>query len=1079
MAPPPVPTFDRFRRGVGRTSQSQEATAKATEAAVEAAEAPQQQAAATQQAVAEATVAQETAPFAVREARAAAEKAEIQAQEAAISLQKLRTNLNSSDRITKAAEAREILMREINNLVQAKELSRNMFGASGVGHNLTQGLAGSPAATIQGLLDPITANEAFTRLSEMRSDPGNLTGGALGNVTERELDLLKASGGYIPPTADDKAFQSGIDTLLKRRIQVLSRLGADFEELANMLGPQNIELLSDEISAYRFAEGDRQALVNYTQEALANDTFDPTEFAGLMGTAYYYATGNMPNETWMESALENARQVQEDGQLTRFNYSVADEAARRSFASYAGEVKPQEISLGEALGGAVFNFVPSAFELAYDTVYGLTLGLPDTIEGAVDIIAGATGISEDDEAYQATKDYFVDRYGSFEGFKRAIRSDPASILADVAGIATLGGVTAAKLAGGVNKITQIRAFSDAARKADAFTRAAARIDPLVMVGKGAGVAGKKAKELGMQIPAAVSGTTSANLRFAEDAGRRGSPSFLENLEGRSDPMDIVKQMDRGLQELYRERSAAYSRRMNQLQRNPETLDFSDIDAAIENTRDIGSYRGVDISAAAEVWNKIDSKVAEFRELGIDNVEGFDAMKRAVGNIRDNYQRGTAEYRAANEVYKSISNTITRKAPIYADIMRDYAATSAAIADARSVLGVDAPNANSTLTRMMRQVGGRAPRGTTALDLLENTEAGRGITDRIAGLALSGTEPPRLTSNLLTFGGAAAGAPEATAAMFASPQRVGRGMYNVGRAEQALANLPPAKLVELASRYGPAVPTTVRAINPALQPMFDPLDDLTDESKEMIFQRYSPDIAPSPRKILDIEQYNSPAPAPVPEIPSQLPESNLRVVDPKTGELVDPEDVNPTGYAMGGLVKKYAEGGEITPTFSDRVRAVAGGLTFRFNDEIEAGLRALAQLNPSAYRREVAKIRAEQRAYEEANPGEALALELGGAILPAVGLALVPGGQMASGARLAALADKYPRAAQAAYRGAQRLGPRGAAAIPVAGGATAYGVGAADTMGDIPRSVAEEMAFGLGMYGAVPAAKAGYRKVRGR
>ena len=1079
MAPPPVPTFDRFRRGVGRTPQAQEATAEATEAAVEAAEAPQQQAAATQQAVVEAGVARETAPSAVRKARAEAETAEIKAQEAAIALQKLRTNLNRSDRITKAEEAREILMREIQSLVEAKELSKNMFGASGIGHNLTQGIAGSPAATIEAIMTPILAKEAFTALSEMRSDPGNLTGGALGNVTERELDLLKSTGGYKPPTASDEAFQTGIDTLLQTRLTVLSRLGADFEELANILGPENIKLFSDDISAYRFAEGDREALVNYTQEALANDTFDPTEFAELMGTAYYYATGNMPNETWMESALENARQVQEDGRLTRFNYSVADEAARSSFTSYAGLFKPEEISLGEALGGAAINFVPSAFELAYDTVYGLTLGLPDTIEGAVDIIAGATGISEDDEAYQAVKEYFVDRYGSFEGFKRAIRSDPASIMADVAGIATLGGVTAAKLAGNVSKITQIRAFSDAAQKADAFTRIVAKIDPLVGVGAAGQLVGKRAKELGMQIPAAVSGTTPANLRLAEDAGRRGSPTFLENLEGRSDPMDIVKQMDRGLQELYRERSAAYTRRMNKLKRNPETLDFSDIDAAIENTRDIGSYQGVDISAAAEVWNKIDSKVAEFRELGIDNVEGFDAMKQAVGNIRDNYQRGTAEYRAANEVYKSIRNTITRKAPIYADIMRDYAATSDAIADARSVLGVDAPSADSTLTRMMRQVGGRAPRGTTALDLLENTEAGRGITDRIAGLALSGTEPPRLTSNVLTFGGALAGAPEATAAMFASPQRVGKAMYNVGRAEQALANLPPAKLVELASRYGPAVPTTVRAINPALQPMFDPLDDLTDESKEMIFQRYSPDIAPSPRKIRDIEQYSSPAQPPVPEIPSQLPESNLQVIDPATGELVDPEDVNPTGYAMGGLVKKYAEGGEITPTFSDRARAFASGLTFAFNDEAEAALRALAQLDPSAYRREVAKIRAEQRAYEEAHPLEALAFEAGGMLLPSVALAFAPGGQIASGARLAALADKYPRAAQAAYRGAQRLGPTGAAAIPVAGGATAYGVGAADTMGDIPRSVAEEMAFGLGVYGAVPGGRAVYRRARGR
>ena len=55
------------------------------------------------------------------------------------------------------------------------------------------------------------------------------------------------------------------------------------------------------------------------------------------------------------------------------------------------------------------------------------------------------------------------------------------------------------------------------------------------------------------------------------------------------------------------------------------------------------------------------------------------------------------------------------------------------------------------------------------------------------------------------------------------------------------------------------------------------------------------------------------------------------------------------------------------------------------------------------------------------------------------------------------------------------------AAPVAADAAMYGVGNATSMRDIPRSVGEEGAFGLGMYGAgrlaTKPAKAGYRKVR--
>jgi hypothetical protein len=157
----------------------------------------------------------------------------------------------------------------------------------------------------------------------------------------------------------------------------------------------------------------------------------------------------------------------------------------------------------------------------------------------------------------------------------------------------------------------------------------------------------------------------------------------------------------------------------------------------------------------------------------------------------------------------------------------------------------------------------------------------------------------------------------------------------------------------------------------------------------------------------------------------------------------PFAVTPQGYA----VRRFDKGG---PSFADRARQVAKGATFAFNDEIEAGLRALMQLDPAAYQREVARIRAQQKAYEDANPYESAGLEIGGALLPA----LLPGAQGLAGARMASLAAKAPRAARIA---------------PVVGEAALYGVGAADSMADIPRSVASEGAQALAMYGAGAAA----------
>ena len=151
----------------------------------------------------------------------------------------------------------------------------------------------------------------------------------------------------------------------------------------------------------------------------------------------------------------------------------------------------------------------------------------------------------------------------------------------------------------------------------------------------------------------------------------------------------------------------------------------------------------------------------------------------------------------------------------------------------------------------------------------------------------------------------------------------------------------------------------------------------------------------------------------------------------------------TDFPFAVTPRRFDKGG---PSFTDRARTVAKGAMFAGNDEAEAFLRAVAQFNPDAYASALERIRKEQKAYEDANKAESFGLEMAGGLLPA----LLPGGQGVAATRMAALAAKSPLAARIA---------------PVAGEAALYGVGAADSMADIPRSVGEEALFGLGMYGA--------------
>ena len=158
-----------------------------------------------------------------------------------------------------------------------------------------------------------------------------------------------------------------------------------------------------------------------------------------------------------------------------------------------------------------------------------------------------------------------------------------------------------------------------------------------------------------------------------------------------------------------------------------------------------------------------------------------------------------------------------------------------------------------------------------------------------------------------------------------------------------------------------------------------------------------------------------------------------------------------------------------------LRSVVKGATFAFGDEIEGLGRMVltGRITPEEYQNQVNRIRAQQAAYEQANPLESVGYEMGGAFLPA----LVPGGQGIAGARMASLAAKAPGVARAVSFAVRN--PRAAELARIGAESAAYGVGEADSMRQAPTTVGEEAAFGYGMYAVPRGIRAGYRRVRGK
>lgn len=856
-----------------------------------------------------------TAPQ-VRKEEALARKAELDAEKLQMALEKARAQTSGRPSPENLADAQRAVMDELKAALAAKKLSREMFSASGLGYSTLSNVSGSPAASVSSLLKPIQANMAFTKLQDMRSK--SPTGAALGAVSDKELALLSNSEAPLDPAASDEVFQSGLDTVIGNRIQMLTRLGADPYEVAALIPEEERPLYKDRFMAYRFVPDDVKKISKYVADAKKNGTFDPTDYAALVSEAFYNATGRQPDERFVQSAAETGLKLinEPKATLSDFDYTPADVEVRKNVLGEGLGGPKDERSLGTAIGQGALNFVPSVFELGYDTVKALTVDLPETIEGVAKVIGGATGLSDDPSAYEAVKKYYKDRYGNYEGFKKALATDPASIAADIAGLATGGATIAAKTLSTAGKASKIAALSDAAKAAEGFGELAAKIDPLTLAGKGAQAGAKavarSAEAAAVDLPARVAGVTGADVKQAFGAGTRGSKQFTEQLQQTGDILDPLAKAEAAVGEMYKARSADYQRRMAKMDKT-EALDFTDVEKAIEDVRKVGRHKGIDISSAADVWDAVDQKYMEFFNKGLNTIEDFDAMKRAMFNIRDTYAPGSPQYKVANDVAKKINDTIVQKAPVYANIMRDYRLASDTLSDIKSSMSLGAKSADTALRKLQRAAAEKGPRGRTVLDMLESTRSGKGLGDMLAGQNLRGTEPQGFAPSMSAPAALAAGDPTPLATLLVTPRGLGEKAYSLGekygvaqRGAQALRETAPVQRAsDLAGKYLPPSRVAVRAANPIIQSQVDPFaapsgEDLTSQAMAELRKRYG---VGGPRPVIRnagtptladlVNTYRAPAGISLETV--KLP-----------GE--EEEDTEATGYARGGLVAAPLIGG---------------------------------------------------------------------------------------------------------------------------------------------------------------------------
>jgi hypothetical protein len=178
---------------------------------------------------------------------------------------------------------------------------------------------------------------------------------------------------------------------------------------------------------------------------------------------------------------------------------------------------------------------------------------------------------------------------------------------------------------------------------------------------------------------------------------------------------------------------------------------------------------------------------------------LDALKKAIGDIRDATEFGSAGRKAADTVYNSVKNEIAKQAPTYAKTMKSYSEASDLITEIEKALSLgNKASADTSMRKLQSLMRNNVNTNYgNRLNLASELEqqGGANILPAVAGQAMS-SAAPRGLQGLAATGTGALGIvnPAVLAALpFQSPRLVGEAAYGLGRLSSTGGNAANAAI----------------------------------------------------------------------------------------------------------------------------------------------------------------------------------------------------------------------------------------------------------------------------------------------
>jgi len=499
------------------------------------------------------------------------------------------------------------------------------------------------------------------------------------------------------------------------------------------------------------------------------------------------------------------------------------------------KVEKESTPWSDVLTRAITNVPKSATEFGRNIYEAVTNPL-DTIEGVARLAVGAghslkpehiaswmdhsnwdpEDLAKSVQTAKAVGDLYKSRYGSSEGFKEAVATDPVGVASDVAALLS-GGSSLASKTGIIEKSANLAKQAGVPEKAIQMAGTVAEnVNPVTATGNVVSAVGKP-------LLGSLTGVGPENIANAAKSGFAGDTSFVNQMRGNA-PINAPLDAARSNLAIMREnKNNTYRSGMTDITGDKSVLSFNDIDSALQKAKDSISFKGkAKDDVALHNLDELSKEINAWRNLNpaeYHTPEGLDALKQRIGAITNRipYEEANSN-RIGGDVYNSVKDTISAQAPKYAEVMKDYHEASDTIKEIEKALSLGNKASADTAMRKLQSItrNNVSTNYGQRLSLAQQLEqeGGKPFINALSGQAMNSSTARGLAGtveNASTLAGLVN--PAFWAAIpFQTPRLVGEALYAGGRGAKAISKL--SKKTGLTSEKANALSDLLQNINKA-------------------------------------------------------------------------------------------------------------------------------------------------------------------------------------------------------------------------------------------------------------------------